>query len=144
MKNMHKFKKHIPCVAFASISLVYIYAGINKIMNFKMMAGVMEAKGYPYGEVWIVLAIIMLIGGGLLILTKKKACMGACVLGVFLIVATLMFHTGKGELLNFLKNLSLLGGLMLVKYVSCTSCCSSKKDESKEDEKCCKSSGGCC
>lgn len=138
-------KKHIPCVAFACISLLFIASGISKIMNFDMMVGYVAMKNLPFPQLWIILAIIIELVGGLMVFFKCKAKMGACLLGVFLIVATLLFHVGEGELINFLKNLSIFGGLMLVCYLSCDSCCS--KSDKKEGGGCCsskKGDSGCC
>ena len=73
-----------------------------------------------YTLIFLVAAIALEILGGLSVLLGIKTRWGAAMLIVFLIPATLIFHTNLGteiEQAMFLKNLGILGGLlMLIRY----------------------------
>ena len=80
----------------------------------------MSAHGMPLTSVFLVGAIALEIFGGLSVLLGIKTRWGAAMLIVFLIPATLIFHTDFSteiEQAMFLKNLAMLGGLlMLIQY----------------------------
>ena len=82
----------------------------------------MRAAGMP--AVWLFLpaAILLELGGGVAILTGYGARIGAAALIVFLIPTTLIFHPfwqASGmertvQMINFMKNLAIMGGLLIV------------------------------
>ena len=79
----------------------------------------MAAHGMPFAGLFLIGAIILEIGGGLSVLLGYKARWGAIALVVFLIPTTLIFHTKFSEHLQvimFMKNLAILGGLLMVSY----------------------------
>lgn len=138
---MEKFKSHIPCIGFACISLLFIVSGVSKIVDFEAAQGYLASKDIGATAFLIGLAIVAEIGGGLMVLFKKRADIGAGILSLYLIVVTLIFHVGDGQMVSFFTNLAILGGLILVKYMSCGSCSSSGKKSKKSEGKCC---GGSC
>jgi len=82
----------------------------------------MADKGMPAVPVFLVGAILCEIGGGLSLLLGCKARLGALLLFLFLIPTTLVFHNfwdyqgaeQKMQMINFMKNLAIMGGLALV------------------------------
>ena len=104
------------------LSLIFIMSGFGKIFDFEGTAGYMASKGMPMVGVLLVGAIVFEIVGGLSVLVGYKARWGGVILSIFLVPATLIFHNfwafegmqGQMEMINFLKNVSILGGLALV------------------------------
>ncbi|MCS7030161.1 MAG: DoxX family protein [Gloeomargarita sp. SKYG116] len=105
----------VPLVARVFLSAVFIRAGITKILNPEGTQAYMAKFGVPG---WLLIPTIMvLLVGGLSVLLGYKARWGAALLIGFLIPATLIFHTDFSqnlEVIQFFKNLALMGGLLLV------------------------------
>ena len=99
------------------LSMIFLWSGINKIMNPLATQVNMSAHGMPLTSVFLVAAIALEILGGLSVLLGIKPRWGAAMLIIFLIPATLIFHTDLNteiEQAMFLKNLAMLGGLLML------------------------------
>ena len=115
-------KSFIVFLARICISLIFVVAGYDKIVDFNQYATMLAAKGVPYAEITLVLAIIFEFGGGLLILLGWYARFGALLIFLFIIPVTYFFHSFwemmGTEMINnihhFLKNLAIIGGLLYV------------------------------
>jgi len=102
------------------LTTIFLAAAFNKITNFGGVQGYMASKGMPLTALFLAGAIVFLLVGGLSVLLGYRARIGALLLIIFLIPATLIFHNfwatapeaAQGEMLNFMKNLGLLGGLL--------------------------------
>lgn len=76
----------------------------------------------PWAPLLLIVATLFLLGGGLLLLLGVREKLGATLLIFFLIPATLLYHSFwfmEGtvrdlQTIMFLKNLAILGGLLLV------------------------------
>ncbi len=106
-----------PMVARALLAIVFIFAGFGKITGFAMTTGYIASVGLPMPQVLNVLAIIIEIGAGLMLLTGFMARFAAKMLFVFTLIATVFFHNNfadQMQLMMALKNLAIMGGLLLV------------------------------
>jgi len=105
-----------------AFSAIFIMAGISKIMDFSQTAALMASNGLPYSQILLILAIIVELGGGLMILTGWKAKWGAFLLFLFVIPVTFVFHSfwnyepemAINQMQHFLKNLSIIGGTLYI------------------------------
>lgn len=119
---MTRIERYAPLAGRILLSLIFLLSGIGKIGNFAGTAGYMAAKGMPLVPLLLLGAIAFEIGGGLSLLVGYKARLGALLLIVFLVPTTVIFHNflaAQGperemQMVNFLKNLGILGGLSLV------------------------------
>ncbi|BAT56203.1 hypothetical protein NOS3756_52060 [Nostoc sp. NIES-3756] len=110
-------KKYIPLVARSFLAVIFIYAGLNKVFNFAATSESMAKAGLPIAGVLLVFTIAFQILGGLSIILGYKAQIGAILLIIFIIPATIVFHNplaDPSQLNNFFKNLSIMGGLLLI------------------------------
>ena len=111
---------YLSLLARIFLSAIFLWSGINKIMHPIATQENMSAHGMPLTLVFLLAAIALEIFGGLSVLLGIKTRWGAAMLIVFLIPATLIFHTDFSteiEQAMFLKNLAMLGGLlMLIRY----------------------------
>jgi len=111
MKYLKKLPLYLSRVLIAAIFLI---SGAGKIADPQGTMKYMADYGMPLTGFFLVCAIILEIGGGLLVLTGFFDKMGARLLILFLIPTTLIFHTDfsqKMQIIQFLKNSAIIGGL---------------------------------
>jgi putative oxidoreductase len=104
------------------LALIFLTSGVGKIFSFDGTAQYMASQGMPMASVFLVAAIAIEVLGALSIITGFKARWGATSLIVFTIVASLVFHQfwnlegmdRQIQMIMFMKNLSMIGGLLLV------------------------------
>lgn len=111
--------KYLPLAARICLCIIFINSGIGKIFGFASTAEMMANSGLPIPEVLLVFTIAFQLLGGLSLLLGYKVKIGSILLILFLIPATLVFHNpiaDPEELNSFLKNIGLIGGLLMVIY----------------------------
>ena len=109
-------------LARAFLGALFLISGINKIIGFGYVAGWMASSGLPLASLLLAITIAIEIGGGLMLITGWKARWSALVLALFLIPVTFVFHafwsadaaSYQNQLTQFLKNLAIMGGMLLV------------------------------
>ena len=97
------------------LALMFVVAGLNKISGYSGMQGYMESMGVPGALLPLVIALEVL--GGVVLMLGWHTRLTAFLLAGFTILATLIFHSNLGDqtqMLFFMKNLSIAGGLLLV------------------------------
>ena len=106
----------------AALGVLFFVSGLLKIGGFAGVAGYMASQGLPIANILLVGVIILEVGGGLLLITGWQARWAALALALFLIPTTVVFHAFwaadaahyQDQLTNFLKNLSIFGGMLLL------------------------------
>lgn len=99
------------------LAAIFIILGFAKISSFAVMSDFAEANGVPFPDLAIIVAIVLELGGGLMIALGWKTKLAALALFVFLIPVTYYFHTNfldPMQMTMFLKNLSIMGGMLLL------------------------------
>ena len=104
------------------LALLFIASGWGKVAGFPGTAAYMASKGMPFAEVLLVGAIAIELVGGLMIAVGYKARWAAAATFLFIIPTTLIFHSPAGlegqaaqaQVIHILKNLSIMGGMLLV------------------------------
>jgi len=104
------------------IAPLFILSGVGKFAAFGSTVEYVRSAGIPFPKLALAIAAVVEILGGLSILTGFLTRLGALVLLVYLIPTTLLFHhfwTFAGDdrtvqMVNFLKNLGIMGGLALL------------------------------
>ena len=104
------------------LALIFIMAGWSKIKGFDGTVGGIASKGMPMPQLMAIGAIVVELGGGLLLAAGLKARWAALAIFLFLIPATAFFHnfwamTGEEQMRNqgqFMKNIAIMGGMLMV------------------------------
>jgi len=113
----------VPLVGRILIALIFLVIGIRSMMGFPGTVGYLGKLGFPAPEAMAVIKIIIEIGGGVLLIVGWRTRWAAWLLVLFMVIATLAGHrfwemTDPGQygnqLNHFLKNISILGGLLYV------------------------------
>jgi putative oxidoreductase len=97
------------------LALIFIISGVGKLANPAGTAGFMESMGLPGILVWPTLALEIL--GGIALVIGFQTRIAAFALAVFSIAAAVIFHhdfADQMQMIMFLKNLSIAGGLLLL------------------------------
>ncbi|MDJ0536523.1 MAG: DoxX family protein [Xenococcaceae cyanobacterium MO_207.B15] len=111
--------KYTALAARICLCLIFINSGVNKILGFGGTAEMMANNGLPIPDVLLIFTIAFQLLGGLSLLFGYKVKIGSILLILFLIPATLVFHNplaDPNEINSFLKNIGLIGGLLMTIY----------------------------
>jgi len=108
------------------MSVIFIASGLGKLTHFGPTAQGMAEMKIPLATVALVITLCIEIGGGLMVLTGFGARYAALVMFLWLIPVTLVYHHFWGipaeqqmmQQINFLKNVAIMGGLLILAYAS--------------------------
>ena len=104
-------------------ALIFICSSIGHFSSSSITYA--EASGAPLANLFVPLSGVLILLGGLSILFGFKAKIGAILLLIFLVPATLIMHAFWNiqdptlylmQMSNFMKNLSLMGTCLLITY----------------------------
>jgi putative oxidoreductase len=104
------------------LAAIFVISGFNKISGFDGVAGYIASKGLPMPQVLAALTIALELGGGLLLVIGYQVRWVALLFFLWLIPTTVIFHPFWGidaaqvqnQMNNFLKNVSIMGGMLLL------------------------------
>jgi putative oxidoreductase len=103
------------------LAVIFIKSGFGKITGFEGTVGYIASKGLPLPQVGAILAIIVELGGGILLAVGFKARWAALAIAVFTLAAGIFFHNywavvdaaqRAGQEINFWKNIAITGGAL--------------------------------
>jgi uncharacterized membrane protein YphA (DoxX/SURF4 family) len=96
------------------VAIIFLASAFGKITNFDGTLQFMEAHGMPAVALLCVAAIAVEALGAIAVILGYKTRWGAAGLAVFVVAATWVFHTGPDQRIHLLKNIAILGALLLV------------------------------
>ncbi|MDX1582822.1 MAG: DoxX family protein [Thermoanaerobaculia bacterium] len=105
----------------------FLFNGINHFTDLQSMTAYAGSKGVPMPSVAVIVSGLLLLAGGALILLGYKPRAGAWAIVVFLVPVTFMMHQFWGiddpqqrmsEMINFMKNMALLGAALMIATIS--------------------------
>lgn len=104
------------------LALIFITSGFGKLTGFDGTVGYIASKGLPLPQLGAILAIVVELGGGLLLAIGFKARWAALAIAIFTLAAGFLFHdfwnadaaAKMGQSINFWKNISIAGGMLMV------------------------------
>jgi uncharacterized membrane protein YphA (DoxX/SURF4 family) len=100
---------------------MYLYSGIANVLDLGGKAGYAASKGLPAPAVFVALASLLLVAGGISIATGLRPQLGVAAIALFLIPVGVIMHNfwalegfqQMSELHAFLGNLGLLGSALI-------------------------------
>jgi len=104
------------------VGLYYLFNGINHFSQNKTLVAYAKSHNVPLAEVAVPFTGVLLLVAGLSILTGIWPLVGVVALVVFLLPVSLMMHNFWAvadpmqralEMVNFLKNMALLGSALM-------------------------------
>jgi putative oxidoreductase len=109
-------------IARVLIALIFVASGAGKIAGFEQTVGYIASKGLPLPALGAIAAIVVELGGGLMVIIGWRARWAAAAMIVFTLVAAFIFHNfwgvaadaAQNQMIHFMKNISIAGGLLYV------------------------------
>ncbi|EJN08413.1 DoxX family protein [Herbaspirillum sp. YR522] len=107
------------------LASLFVISGIFKIMGFAGTVAYFTGLGLPVPTLAVLVTIAVEVGGGLLLMTGRGVKPVALVIAVFTVGATVSAHhfwnlegaAAQAQLTHFLKNVSIIGALLLVSSI---------------------------
>ena len=104
------------------LSLVFLIAGYRKLMAVAATAGYFAKLRFPMPEVMVWVAIVVELGGAILLIVGWKTRWAAWLLALFTLVATFAAHRFwevdpaqyANQMNHFLKNIAIVGAFIIL------------------------------
>ena len=104
------------------LAAIFVWSGFGKISGFEGLVGQIASKGFPAAQVFAMATIVIEVGVALMLVAGWKARWAALLLAAFTAIVTFFFHNFWAvpeaqkmmQQLQFMKNLGLIGGLLMV------------------------------
>ena len=104
------------------LAVIFILSGLSKIPGWEGTLGYMATKGIPAPGLFLFCAIVIELIAGICLLVGYRSRESALLLFLYLVPVTLIMHKFWGlapadsqmQLINFLKNVAIMGGLLQV------------------------------
>lgn len=104
------------------MSQIFLLSGVAKIFDWSGTETIMASRGMIWVPFFLFGAIVCELAGGLSVFLGWKARLGALLLFLYLVPVTLVFHNfwtypaaeQQVQMIMFLKNLTIMGGLWMV------------------------------
>jgi len=105
------------------LAFMFVYSGFGKIGGFEGTAASIAGKNVPLPEIATTIAIVIEFVGGLMVAVGWKARFAALAVAAFTLVASFLYHnfwamtdaaTAGTNKIMFLKNIAVIGGLLIV------------------------------
>ncbi|MCO5123421.1 MAG: DoxX family protein [Rhizobacter sp.] len=116
------FKIPLTVIGRVLLALMFVASGFGKLTNIEGTAGYIASGGLPLATALAVLVGLLEFFGGLAIMVGLHARWAALALGLFTLLASLLFHNFWAmpadkafvQQLMFMKNLAVAGGMFMV------------------------------
>ena len=112
---MDKIEAYIPTAARLMLSALFIMGGLGKLADVSGFAGYIAMGGLPGFLAWP--AILFEIAVGVSMILGFQTRIMALLAAGFCIVTALLYHNNfadQAQMINFLKNVGLAGGFLMV------------------------------
>ena len=110
-------------------ALMFVSAGVNHLRHADAMTGYAQFKKVPAPKLSVQLSGLLMLLGGLSVITGIYIDLGAIVLAVLLVVMAIKMHdfwtvtdpqAKQAELIGFSKNISMAGGALFIFALTAT------------------------
>ncbi len=114
---MAALTRFAPALGRLLIAVIFLLSGFSKMVDPAMTQGYIAAAGLPIPLVAYLIAVAVELGGGALLLVGYQTRLAALALAAFSVAAAFGFHhdfADQNQMIHFLKNLAIAGGLLQV------------------------------
>jgi putative oxidoreductase len=109
--------RYLPLLGRLLIGLPFAMSGLGKLGAYSATTGMIAAVGLPAPPLAYAVAVVVELGGGLLLIAGYQARAVAAALALFSIATAVSFHSNfadQNQMIHFLKNVMMAGGLLQI------------------------------
>jgi putative oxidoreductase len=109
--------RYIPFAGRLLIGLPFAMSGLSKLAAIGPTTEMIRAAGLPLPPMALALAVIVELGGGILLVVGFRTRIVATVLALFSLATAVSFHSNfadQNQMIHFLKNVMMAGGLLQI------------------------------
>ena len=109
--------RYLPFVGRLLIGLPFAMSGLGKLAAFGPTTAMIAAVGLPVPPLAFAVAVIVELGGGLLLVAGYQTRFVAIALALFSVATAVSFHSNfadQNQMIHFLKNVMMAGGLLQI------------------------------
>jgi putative oxidoreductase len=113
MTNLEKHSDQAALIGRILYSLMFLLFGYSKITAYAGIASYLGSLGVPAPSLVTLLAIVIEVGGGLLMLVGYQTRIVSLGLAIYVMVSAFIAHSQLGDpyhFLVFMKNMAIAGG----------------------------------
>jgi putative oxidoreductase len=99
------------------IGLPFAMGGLSKLAAYGPTTAMITAAGLPVPPLAFAVAVLVELGGGLLLIAGYQVRLVATALALFCFVTAVSFHSNfadQDQMIHFLKNVMMAGGLLQI------------------------------
>jgi putative oxidoreductase len=107
----------VPLVGRVLLAAIFVLSGFSKIAAPEGTQAYIASAGLPAPLLAYLVAVLVEVGGGVLLIVGYRTRLVALALAVFTVLAALVFHHALGDqnqFIHFMKNVAIAGGLLQV------------------------------
>ena len=111
------FTNYLPFAGRLLIGLPFAMSGLGKLGAYAATTALISSAGLPLPPLAYAVAVVVELGGGLLLIAGYQARAVGLVLAVFSIATAVAFHSNfadQNQMIHFLKNVMMAGGLLQI------------------------------
>jgi putative oxidoreductase len=109
--------RYLPFAGRLLIGLPFAMSGLGKLAAFGPTTAMIAAAGLPVPPLAYLVAVVLELGGGVLLVAGYQVRLVALALAVFSVAAGVAFHSNfadQNQMIHFLKNVMMAGGLLQI------------------------------
>jgi putative oxidoreductase len=109
--------RYLPFAGRLLIGLPFLMSGFGKLAAIGPTTEMIRAAGLPLPTLGLALAVIVELGGGLLLVAGFRTRIAATALVLFSFATAVSFHSNfadQNQMIHFLKNVMIAGGLLQI------------------------------
>jgi putative oxidoreductase len=109
--------KVVPLLGRVLIGVPFLMSGLGKLSAYAGTVGYISAVGLPAPSLAYILAVLIEVGGSLMLISGYRVRPVSLVMAVFSLATAVFFHRNFGDqnqMIHFLKNVMIAGGLLQI------------------------------
>src|SRR6516162_1538138 len=109
--------RYLPLIGRVLIGLPFAMSGLGKLAAYGPTTAMIGAVGLPVPPLAFLVAVVLELGGGILLIAGYQARTVALALAVFCVATGVAFHSNfadQNQMIHFLKNVMMAGGLLQI------------------------------
>jgi putative oxidoreductase len=109
--------RYLPFVGRLLIGLPFAMSGLSKLAAYGTTTEMIGAVGLPAPWLAFAVAVVVELGGGLLLIAGFQARPVTIALALFCLATAISFHSNfadQNQMIHFLKNIMIAGGLLQI------------------------------